>query len=134
MPHAPPTGAPCPPNRRWLRFSLRTFLIVTLVLSVVLGLYGRAWLKAYRDSQPPTLYELAQIAKRHGIPMPPKGAKLVLALNTSWREDTLQPVYTPAFLLRENADGSVVLLRGADEEQLHPKTSASGGPLYRPFS
>src|SRR3954462_4221847 len=121
MPHAPPTGAPCPPNRRWLRFSLRTFLIVTLVLSVVLGLYGRAWLKAYRDSQPPTLYELAQIAKRHGIPMPPPGAKLVLALNPGWDDGSVLPVYTPAFLLRDPGDGTALLLRGWKEQQQGPQ-------------
>ena len=59
------------PTRRYLRFSVRTFLLLTLALSVALGIFGRYWLKAWRDSQPPTLYELAQIAKRHGIPMPP---------------------------------------------------------------
>ena len=41
------------PKRPRLTFSLRTFLVVTLLLSVVLGYFGRAWWKAYRDSQPP---------------------------------------------------------------------------------
>lgn len=69
-----------PAKRPRLTFSLRTFLVVTLLLSGVLGYFGRKWWKAYRDSQPPTLRELAQIAKRHGIPMPPQDAKLVLGM------------------------------------------------------
>jgi hypothetical protein len=103
-------------HRRWLRFSLRTFLAVTLLLSVVLGLYGRAWWKAYRDSQPPTLSELAQIAKRHGIPMPPQGAKLVLVRSgTHYVNRQVWPRYSPAFLLEEHDDGSVVVLCGAEK-------------------
>ena len=39
------------PTRRYLRFSLRTFLLVTLLLSLALGTFGRLWLKAWRDSQ-----------------------------------------------------------------------------------
>src|SRR4051795_10607222 len=96
------------PKRRWLTFSLRTFLAVTLALSVVLGYFGRMWLKAYRDSQPPTLYELASIAKRYGIPMPPKEAKLVLASTGERVGDIV--IYSPAFLLEERADGSVLVL------------------------
>src|SRR5215218_8378621 len=92
-------------KRRWLTFSLRTFLAVTLALSLVLGYFGRTWWKAYRDSQPPTLYELAQIAKRHGIPMPPHDAKLVLAATGGCLGD--QYGYTPAFLLQEMGDGDV---------------------------
>src|SRR6476469_11047112 len=87
-------------KRRWRTFSLRTFLVVSLVLSVTLGYFGRLWLKAYRDSQPPALYELAQIAKRHGIPMPPKEAKLVLArTGERWHRGRGSVLYSPAFLL-----------------------------------
>jgi hypothetical protein len=103
------------PKRRWLTFSLRTLLAVTLALSLVLGYFGRAWLKAYRASQPPTLLELADIARRHGIPMPPKEAKLVLQL-ASRGKARRGPLYkyTPAFLIREDAD-SVVTLCGSQE-------------------
>ena len=115
------------PKRRWLSFSLRTFLVVTLLLSGVLGYFGRAWWKAYRDSQPPTLYELAQIAKRHGIPMPPKEAKLVLVLSEWPQPSSNGPIfaYTPGFLLRGDADRVVVLV-GSDQQILATKsTSAS---------
>jgi hypothetical protein len=114
------------PKRRWLTFSLRTFLVVTLALSLVLGYFGRAWLKAYRDSQPPTLRELAQIAKRHGIPMPPKEAKLVQGMYGYING----PVYSPAFLLNEKPDGSVDLLFGSEEKTLHPN-DVSAGPLWQ---
>ena len=100
------------PARSWLTFSLRTFLLVTLAFSLVLGYFGRAWLKAYRDSQPPTLYEFAQIARRHGIPMPPQEAKLVLGMY-----DYINgPVYSPAFLLNQKPDGSAELLFGAEQK------------------
>src|SRR6476659_1766467 len=118
MSNAPPTAAPpltAKPKRRWRTFSLRKFLVVSLLLSLTLGYFGRAWLKAWHDSEPPTLYELAQIAKRHGIPMPPKGAKLVLALD---RFDDKLAFWSPAFLLEENADRSVRILRGIREETL----------------
>src|SRR5829696_207743 len=102
MSQAPSTTAPrieARVKRRWLTFSLRTFLVVTLALSLVLGYFGRVWLKAYRDSQPPTLRELAQMAKRYGIPMPPKDAKLVL-LQTDSQNARPAPwqVYAPAFV------------------------------------
>src|SRR6476620_9147627 len=98
------------PHRRWRTFSLRTFLVVSLVLSVTLGYFGRAWLKAYRDSQPPTLYELAQIAKRHGIPMPLKGAKLVLAqTGERWRNGAGCVLYAPVFFLQDKDNGIDVL-------------------------
>jgi hypothetical protein len=106
-------------KRRWLTFSLRTFLAVTLALSLVLGYFGRTWWKAFRDSQPPTLYELAQIAKRHGIPMPPQDAKLVLAATGGCLGD--QYGYTPAFLLQEMGDGDVRFLVGTEEEPFNSK-------------
>src|SRR5262245_56856669 len=103
-------------NRRWVTFSLRTFLAVTLVLSLVLGYFGRRWWKAYRDSQPPTLLELAQIARRHGIPMPPGNAKLVLGVNGYGTDNG--PLYSPAFLLTQKTDGSVELLFGSRQKTL----------------
>jgi hypothetical protein len=128
-----------PGARPYLRFSLRTFLVVTLVLSVTLGIFGRIWLKAYRDSQPPTLHELAQIAKRHGIPMPPPGAKLVLA-KTGERHGEIA-TYSPAFLLEARADGSALVLRGAEEELLTVENyvidyagDPPDAPLLREFS
>jgi hypothetical protein len=107
---ATPVAAPSRPQRRWLTFSLRTFLVVTLLLSVILGFYGRAWLKAYRDSQPPTLYELAQIAKRHGIPMPPKEAKLVFAQSGErWWNGGGCVLFAPVFFLQDTGHGIEVL-------------------------
>jgi hypothetical protein len=122
------------PKRRWLTFSLRTFLVVTLALSLVLGYFGRAWLKAYRDSQPPALRELAQIARRHGIPMPPKDAKLVLALNPGWEDGGVLPVYTPAFLLRDPGDGTALLLRGWKEQRQDSQGLVPPGLVCRPYS
>jgi hypothetical protein len=127
------SAVPNPP-RRFLRFSLRTFLVVTLALSVTLGLFGRVWLKAYRDSQPPTLHELAQIAKRHGIPMPPKEAKLVLTLNSWWFDDTQLPVYTPAFLLSEDSQRTIVVLQGTEEKNIYADVSVPGVVSWRPYS
>jgi hypothetical protein len=126
-----PSNTPAP-KRRWLTFSLRTFLVVTLALSLVLGYFGRAWLKAYRDSQPPTLYELAQIAKRHGIPMPPKEARLVLARGYNLSRYDRTPVYSPAFLLEESDDGAVIVLRGSELEMLAPDDDDE--PQWREFS
>jgi hypothetical protein len=102
------------PKRRWLTFSLRTFLVVTLALSLVLGYFGRAWLQAYRDRQPPTLRELAQIARRHGIPMPPQDAQLVQAKGGEQRVDNrgIWHLYAPAFLVLPASDEQVVVLRG----------------------
>jgi hypothetical protein len=105
--------------------------MVTLVLSLVLGYFGRAWLKAYRDSQPPTLRELAQLAKRHGIPMPPKEAKLVLASCEIdlWREEN---GYSPGFLLAEQRDGETVVLRGFEQQALYSRTGSA--PASREFT
>jgi hypothetical protein len=129
-----------PGPRPYLRFSLRTFLVVTLALSVVLGVFGRIWLKAYRDSQPPTLHELAQIAKRHGIPMPPKGAKLVLArTGVRYANHRSQLLYSPVFLLQEE-NGDIDVLCGIDERKLsHDSNLLESGampvcPLCREFS
>src|SRR6476620_6676580 len=123
------SAAPKPIAFRWT-FSLRTFLVVSLALSLVLGYVGRVWWKAYRDSQPPTLYELAQIAKRHGIPMPPKDAKLVLGVHKGLTIGD-RPNYYPAFLLNESGDGSCVLLMGADE--LRRDRSSDARPDWQEF-
>lgn len=127
--------ATTPIHRRWPRFSLRTFLVATLLASMVLGLYGRAWWKAYRDSQPPTLYELAQIAKRHGIPMPPEGAKLVLVLEYPLFQAN-GPIYeyTPGFLLHDDANRAATLI-GSKEETLEKKLLPKAwAPLWRKYS
>jgi hypothetical protein len=122
------SATPKPNPSRWT-FSLRTFLVISLVLSLLLGYVGRVWWKAYRDSQPPTLHELAQIAKRHGMPMPPKEAKLVLG----YRYSTLlgKPAYSPAFLLRSSSDGGCRLLVGDKETVLQSPTG--GAPNWREF-
>jgi hypothetical protein len=109
------SAMPLPVAKRFrLTFSLRTFLVVTLLLSAGLGYFGRRWWQAYRNSQPPTLHELAQIAKRHGIPMPPREAKFVAALE-AWSMDGLKGYYLPGFLLRED-EKEIVLLCGTEEK------------------
>jgi hypothetical protein len=124
------------PKRRWTTFSLRTFLLLTLALSVTLGLFGRAWLKAYRDSQPPTLRELAQIAKRHGVPMPPPGAKLVL-IKTGERHarGALEhAIYSTAFKLREQPNRQIAALWGCDELRTPNTGAVPEAPSWREFS
>ena len=72
--------------------------------------------------------KLADLAARHGVPMPPPGAQLVLARRCGW----LPVVYTPAYLLEQKPDGSIVVLRGLDREELKPDEDRK--PLWLPFS
>ena len=81
---------------------------------------------------------LVEIAKRHHLPMPPPDARLVLAHTESWSvlgktSTSRDPgVYSPAYLLKEDADGSIHILRGAEYETL--RTRHDQEPLWRPFS
>lgn len=81
---------------------------------------------------------LVQMAKRHQLPMPPPNAKLVLAHtggrtsvgNSSTSRDP--GIYSPAFLLKENGDGTIEVLRGANREEI--KHQRSNEPPWLPFS
>lgn len=104
------------------------------------------WLTAYlavlvspvvpRPEQP-DLKELGAIAGRIKLPLPPKDARLVLAAYP-WPDPRFRPVstelpyYTPAFLLEEKADGSVVVLRGLDRDTV--TRGPKGEPPWREFS
>ncbi len=88
--------------------------------------------------EPPDPKALVTLATRIGIPMPPKDARLVLVYG--WRDhapgkpptDTDSVFYTPAFLLEEKADGSIVILRGLDREIVKP--AKKGELVWRKFS
>jgi hypothetical protein len=81
---------------------------------------------------------LVEMATHYRLPLPPQQARLVLAhtgsrLMLGSRSTSRDPaVYSPAFLLEEKPDGSVVVLRGAETEILKQRREAE--PLFRPFS
>jgi hypothetical protein len=79
---------------------------------------------------------LVDMANRYQIPLPPKEARLVFASTGRWTRisDGLSlPVYSPAFLLEERRDGSIVILRGLKREVLL-KREPKDPPAIRPFS
>ena len=82
--------------------------------------------------------ELKEIAARHRMPMPPKEARLVLAHTETWsvlgsRSTSRDPgIYSPAFLLEQKADGSIVILRGTERQTL--ESTRNNEPLWRKFS
>lgn|GEM_PF-2537331 len=88
------------------------------------------------DAKALDLGKLIAIALRHGLPMPPKGARLVLANTGSWlvlgnRSSSRDPaIYSPAYLLKENQDRGIVVLCGTETETLEWR----GEILWRPFS
>jgi len=90
------------------------------------------------DTWSTDMQELREIAVRHRVPMPPKEARLVLAHTESWsvlgnHSTSRDPgIYSPAFLLEEKSDGSVVILRGMDRVSL--SKLGRGEPLWRSFS
>ena len=90
------------------------------------------------DAKPLEVKALIEIAEHHGLPMPPRGARLVLAHTESWsvlgRQSTSRDpgIYSPAYLLKEESDGSIHILRGAEQETLQARHSQE--PLWRPFS
>lgn len=93
---------------------------------------------AVTGKEPFPTKELTNIVVKHHVPMPPPTAQLVLAHTESWQvignESTSRDpaIYSPAFLLKENADGSITILRGTEEQVLernHPDEL-----LWRPFS
>jgi hypothetical protein len=81
---------------------------------------------------------LVKIALRHQVPMPPPNAPLVFAHTRSWTlvGDPLLnravAIFSPAFLLEEKADGSIVILRGLDRVILEKGCETK--ILWQPFS
>ncbi len=80
---------------------------------------------------------LTNIAARHKLPQPPSKARLVLAHTETWgvlgNESTSRDpgIYSPAFLLEEQTNGNVIILRGTEQVTLQRR---AGEPLFRPFS
>lgn len=107
-------------------------LVATLILSALLDAPcgGRA------DSL--DLDALVMIAERLELPMPPREARLVLAHTGSSRvlgakSTSRDPgIYSPAYLIEEKPDGSVVILRGTERETL--KAPRNWEPSLQPFS
>jgi hypothetical protein len=70
--------------------------------------------------------------------MPPKEARLVLAHTETWSllgnsSTSRDPgIYSPAFLLEEKPDGSIVILRGTERRTIERRHETE--PLWRPFS
>src|SRR5262249_10930854 len=81
---------------------------------------------------------LTEVAARHGVPLPPNEARLVLAHGATWINLTPpstshEPaIYTPAFLLEEKTDGGVVVLRGMERRTVERRHNRE--PLCRAFS
>lgn len=103
-----------------VRYVVGAWLLQTLCLVVALpaGASGDERL----DTEP-----LVRIAVRHGVPMPPNTAPLVLAGTGQTPE-----VYSPAFLLEARADGSALVLRGFRREALSRNDRRD--PVWRPFT
>jgi hypothetical protein len=79
---------------------------------------------------------LVDMANRYQVPMPTKDARVVFASIGWWTrvsDDLFLHVYSPAFLLEERRDGSIVILRGLKREVL-PKRESTDPPAIRPFS
>jgi hypothetical protein len=82
--------------------------------------------------------DLIDASKRYHLPMPPVGARLVLAHTESWsvlgNESTSRDpaIYSPAFLLEEKADGNILILRGTQQEWIEHQHDNE--PRWRPFS
>ena len=106
----------------------KRLLIVGTLACVTMGAMG-----ASLDTKP-----LVAIAKRHELPMPPADARLVLAHTEMWsglgnQSTSRDPgIYSPACLLKEDADGSIRILRGAEQDTLQARHNQE--PLWRPFS
>jgi hypothetical protein len=92
------------------------------------------------DDKARDLEKLVAIGSRHGLPTAPKEARLVLAHTGRWRIVTVgngsdiddAAFYSPAFLLEERVDGSIVILRGLERKTLKPFRIDE--PLWRKFS
>lgn len=80
---------------------------------------------------------LTNIAVRFKLPCPPKDSRLVLAHTGSWnvlgnQSTSRDPgIYSPAFLLGEMTNESIVVLRGTERQTVE---FVRNDPLWRPFS
>jgi hypothetical protein len=75
--------------------------------------------------------KLVEIARRHHLPVPPKTARLVLADTGGSGPGNLR-LYSPAFLLEQRSDGSVLILRGTQPAVL--EKGKDSPLLFRSFS
>ncbi len=81
---------------------------------------------------------LVEVGSRHSLPLPSKEARLVLAHTGSWgvlgsQSTSRDPgIYSPAYLLEERSDGSVLVLRGTETHLIPPRHNRR--PPWRPFS
>jgi hypothetical protein len=84
------------------------------------------------------LKSLAALAERYQLPKPPRESRLVLAHSQWWtfsgsnEEPKSIPIYTPAFLVKENPDKSIVIFRASKLQTIGPFGPTE--PLCRPFS
>ena len=111
------------------RTSMRTCVLIALI-----GLLTQ-FCAAGSDSFPAK--ELVRISGRHQMPMPPKEARLVLAHTETWQglgeSSRLYPaIYSPAFLVEEKPGGSIVILRGTEQQSL--EKGWDDRTLWLPFS
>src|SRR5438105_1097848 len=84
---------------------------------------------AAAPAEPLDTKKLVEIAARYKLPMPPKEARLVWTHAGAWQ---VGPIYVPAFLLKENADGSILVLRGTEQKNL--QRGSRREPLWKEIS
>jgi hypothetical protein len=103
-----------------------------LILAAIAVATGDAVAKSL-DTKP-----LVKITKLYKLPMPPDDARLVLAHTGSRsmlgnRSTSRDPgIYSPAYLLKEDANGNIHILRGAERETLQARHNKEA--LWLPFS
>jgi hypothetical protein len=107
------------------------FAVLGVVFAMVLA--STAWAG---DAKILDTEKLVAIGNRHSLPMPPREARLVLAHTETWgvlgnSSTSRDPgIYSPAYVLEERPDGSVLILRGTETRLLQSDRE----PLWRPFS
>jgi hypothetical protein len=108
---------------RCLRYACFGRVAFLAILACTAVLTATSLLRA----EPLDMKELVAIAKRHRLPMPPEGARLVLA------HTHLDPnIDFPAFLLEKKKNGNVVVLSGT--ERLTLEKPPRRGQVWRDFS
>jgi hypothetical protein len=82
---------------------------------------------------------LIEIARRYEVPMPPADARLVLAHTESWGDLGIReafglhlPIYSPAYLMTDETNRRIQVLRGAEQETLEVIQDQES--LWLPFS
>ncbi len=126
----PPRGASPVVAKAWLSRACRTAFFCLVQFGPLIA--GSEAIAADRlDTKP-----LVDMANRYQVPTPPKEARVVFASTGWWArvaDDLSLHVYSPAFLLEERRDGSLVILRGLKREVL-PKRESTDPPSIKPFS